>query len=944
VTPGIANWYASSCTECEAGCGILVKTREARPIKFEGNPKHAASQGGLCARGQASVLNLYDPDRLQAPLAPGRKNLASGTSWEDLDSKVVDKIRAARGKTRILMGETSSPSAWKAVTDFTSQLGAGVPVVWEPQGLDELLNAQDAAYGTRVAPRLRFDRANYVLSFGADFLGNWLNPVAFGKDFSKRKKLGAIASKKAEPLRFVAIESMLTLTGSNADRRLRVNSGGEVRAALAIAHELIVNQSKTRYSSDSSVRALLEAHSVSTVSKDLGIDASALKKVANELWADRGKSIVVGAGHGLKGAAGNALEVVVALLNSALENEGNTVDGTTTPFERRTNFEALTKLIRDMKAGAVDVLVISGVNPAYGLPKNAGFEEALAKVGTVVYVGTKFDETARLSDYVAAASHALEAWGDAEAQRDLFSIQQPTIRPLYNTRSFEETLMAWAKKLGMSGALVTSPTWHEFVKSNWKNTIYSNFSISAPFALFWESLLREGVFDGVAAKGSRELGTSRARSFDTSSLRSVAEWTAKNGGVTSEMTLVLYPKIGMYDGRSANNGWLQELPDPISKITWDNYAALSVATAKKLGVVEGDVLRLKTSSGELHVPAHVQPGVHDQVVALAVGYGRIGSGRVSENVGVNAYILASANAETLDLSGIPVTIEKTSKREKLAATQMHHRLEGRPIVREADYPEYVSNPKAGNPDGHPLVTLWQEHKYPGYRWGMAIDLSSCTGCGACVIGCQSENNIPVVGKKFVETGREMHWIRIDRYYNGSDDNPETVHQPMLCQHCENAPCETVCPVLATMHDDEGLNQQVYNRCVGTRYCANNCPYKVRRFNWFTFTEVAKPLHLAYNPDLTVRTRGIMEKCTFCMQRIRDGKDRAKDLGTTVVDGQVQTACQQSCPSDAIVFGNVNDKNSRIAKINADPRGYHVLEELNVKPSVTYLTKIRNKNA
>lgn len=944
ITPGIANWYASTCNECEARCGVLVKTREARPIKFEGNPKHAVAQGGLCARGQASVLNLYDPDRLQAPLAPSRKGSATGIDWADLDAKIVEKIRSSKGKVRILMAETPSPSTTKIVSEFASQAGAGEAVIWSPLGVDEFLEGQGAAYGSRTAPRLRFDRADYVLSFGADFLGTWLSPVGFNKDFSKRKKLGSMASgSRKEPVRFVALESNITLTGTNADERMRVPSGGELRAALAIAHEIIVSQGRSRFSGDSTVRALLESNSVNVVSKDLGLDAASLKKIANELWSARGSSIVVGAGHNLKGSAGRALEVVVALLNSALENEGSTIDGTVSPFVRRTNYDALAKLIGEIKAGAVDVLVIANVNPLYSLPKSAGLEEALSKVSTVVYVGDKFDETARAADYVAARSHALEAWGDAQAQDDLFTIQQPTIRPLYNTRSFEETLMAWAKKLGFSGPITSSATWHDYVRTNWKDSIYRSFSIATPFALFWESLLREGVFDGVAAKGSRELGSTRARSFNSSSLRLVSESLSKKGASANELKLVLYPKISIYDGQNANNGWLQELPDPVSKITWDNYASMSVAAAKKLGVVEGDVVKLKTESGELSVPAHVQPGLHDEVIALAVGYGRTGAGRVADGVGVNAYKLAVAK-DTLEMAALKVAVEKTGAREKLAATQMHHSLEGRPIVREASYKAYASNPAAGHPPEHPTFSIWPEHKFPGYRWGMAIDLNSCTGCGACVIGCQSENNIPIVGKKFVDTGREMHWIRIDRYYTGSVENPQVVHQPMLCQHCENAPCETVCPVLATLHDDEGLNQQIYNRCVGTRYCANNCPYKVRRFNWFTFTEVAKPMHLVYNPDLTVRTRGVMEKCTFCVQRIRDGKDRAKDMGVTAKDGDIQTACQQSCPSDAIVFGNINDKNSRVAKIAADPRGYHVLKELNVKPSITYLTKIRNNNA
>lgn len=933
VMPGIANWYASTCSECETGCGVLVKTRESRPIKFEGNPKHPTSQGGLCARGQASVLNLYDPDRLQGPLAPMRKGTAtSAIGWDELDSKIVEKLRSAHGKVRVLMGENSKPSTRKIIDEFCSTVGAGSPVVWEPQGLDEHLDGQSSAYGSRVAPHYHFDKADYVLSFGADFLGTWGNTVAYAKGFSRRKKLGSMAQAKKAPIRFVAIESSMNVTGANADTRYRVPSGSEVRAALAVAHELLGH---SRYAGDSSVRALLDAHSPAMVSKELGVDPSVFKKIAEELWAHRGASIVLGAGHSLKGSLGRALEVTVAFLNSMLENDGATIDGTAAVLPRRSSYAALAKLIGEMKAGAVDVLVIYGVNPAYALPKSADFEAAASKVGTVVYLGSKMDETAHLADYVASTSHALESWGDGQAEAGVYSIQQPTIRPLYNTRPMEETLLVWGKKMGASWA--SAPTWHEFLKANWKETVYREHGGAAPFVLFWESVLREGLVD--ARKGG-----AKARSFNTSSLRSVADAMAKAGVTGSELRLVVHPRVGLYDGRNANNGWLQELPDPVSKTTWDNHASFSVATAKKLSLREGDTVRLKTASGEIDLPAHIQPGLHDNTVMVAPGYGQSGAGRVADGVGVNAYRLASASADGFEASSVKVAVQKTGSKAEIAMTQLHHRMEGRPILKEALYEEYEKSPDAGNEKEGKLTTLWPKYNYPGYRWAMAIDLNSCTGCSACVIGCQAENNIPVVGKKFSGSSRGMHWIRIDRYYSGSDDNPEVSFQPMLCQHCENAPCETVCPVLATMHDDEGINQQVYNRCVGTRYCENNCPYKVRRFNWFTFTEVARPLNLVFNPDVTVRTRGVMEKCTFCIERIREGKDNAKDLGVSVADGEIKTACQQSCPSDAIVFGNINDKNSRVAKIAEDPRGYHVLEDLNTRPSITYLTKIRNKDA
>jgi len=934
VIPGIANWYASTCGECEAGCGILVKTREGRPIKFEGNPHHPSSEGGLCARGQASILNLYDPDRVQGPLAPGRKDVAQGINWEDLDAKVIERlqqVRANGGRVRVLMGESTSPSTNKIIQEFLAGFSGGKRVVFEPLNSEEVLAASELSYGTRAMPRYRLDKADMLVSFGADFLGTWGPTVEFNKKFSKNRKVGRNAEKGREKkmARYVAFESLMTLSGSNADERFRVKSGDEFKVAAALAHELIVAGGRSRFAGDSGVREALAPYAVTTVASQLGIPAEAFKKTATELWENRGRSLVFGGGHVVKGEAGIALEVVVNLLNSALESEGSTIDGAMGGSHAASSYTDFTKLVADMKAGQVDALLIVNRNPVYDLPKAVGFEEALGKVGLVVDLSMQFDETARKADYVAPTSHHTETWGDASPYAGVYSIIQPTIMPLHNTRSVEESLMVWAKGLKLSGAITGQSSWHEYVRTNWRENIQREVGSSAPFMVFWENTLREGV-----AISRKDGGGSR--SFMAGSLRTLPKL-----GWSNDVTLVLYPKVSVYDGRYANNGWLQELPDPVTRISWDNYASISPGFAKQLGVKEADVLRVKVGETTVEVPAHLQPGMHDQTVAIAIGYGRKSVGRVGNDVGVNAYALAVGTQRTLQMSGLLAKVEKTGRSVTLASIQKHSSAEGRPIVREASLKEYKHNPKAGNEEHEQLTTLWPKHEYPGYRWGMAIDMNSCTGCSACVVGCQSENNIPVVGKQFIASGREMHWLRIDRYYSGKVEQPETVYQPMLCQHCENAPCETVCPVLATMHDHEGLNQQVYNRCVGTRYCANNCPYKVRRFNWYTFTDVAPSLKLTFNPDVTVRTRGIMEKCTFCVQRIRQAKDYVKDHGRKVKDADLKTACQQSCPTDAIIFGNINDPESRVSQIAADPRGFQVLEELNTRPSITYLTKIRN---
>ncbi|MGE4233433.1 MAG: 4Fe-4S dicluster domain-containing protein [Bacteriovoracia bacterium] len=940
TTAGVSNWYASTCGECDSKCGVLVRTREGRPLKLEGNPSHPVSQGGLCARGQASLLNLYDADRLRTPIERSRGKTNQVLSWDDVDQKVIAKLKEVKqsgGSVRILTGELSSPTTEKLVREFTRSFSNASHIVYEPLAPEEVQNAQELSYGTSVLPRYRFDKANLIVTFGADFLGAWNAPVEHSKGYGKNKKIGGMkfGAKDSSPsvVKLITFESMMSLTGTNAEKRIRVRSGDELKVALALAHELILTEGKSKYAFDSEVRSALSAFSPSSVSKETGVSVEDLKAVAKDLWANRGSSIVLGGGSLAKGASGNGLEVVVNLLNSALENEGSTVDGTLSPASTKSSFSALDKLIKEMSTGKVDVLLVYQLNPVY-LFESLGFAEALSNVKFVATFATHMDETADKSDLALALSHHTETWGDSQPQKGVYAVQQPTIRPLHKTRGFEESLLVWFKYFGSLS--VTS--WLEYIKNNWKDMVHREYGVAASFPMFWESVLRDGFFDGVSARGERSLGSSRSRSFSTRSLR-VAVQAAKN--TESGVTLALYAPIGEYDGRHAHNVWLQELPDPVTKVTWDNYVMISQAHAKRLGVKQDDLVRVKVGSKSLELPAFIQPGMSDDSVAIALGYGRQGAGRSGSGIGKNGFALAQASEDGLILSGIVATVEKGSGKYPLATTQRHHSVEGRKIVREATLEEFKENPAAGNEEKEHLITLWPEHEYNTYRWGMAIDLASCTGCSACVIACQAENNVPTVGKKDVMMSREMHWLRIDRYYSGQVENPQTIHQPMLCQHCENAPCETVCPVLATMHNEEGLNQQVYNRCVGTRYCANNCPYKVRRFNWFTFSDKPEPGNLVYNPDISVRTRGIMEKCTFCMQRIRDAKDRAKDFDTRVKDGDLKTACQQSCPTDAIVFGDMNDKDSRVARLKEDPRGFRVLEELNVRPSITYLTKIRN---
>ncbi len=946
ITPGISTWYASQCGECSAGCGILIKTREGRPLKLEGNPAHPMSEGGLCARGQASILNLYDPDRLKGVVTISRSSgYKKDGAWKEADAKiqeVLTQTKAKGGKVRILTGAINSPSTRQLIGDFLAQYPEGKHVSFEGVSPEEIALAQELSYGQGLTPRYRFDQAKMVVSFGADFLGTYLSPVEFSKKFSKSKKV-----ESGTVSRFVCFESALSLTGTNADEYFPLKAGDELKVALALAHQLVVVD---HLSSDSEIASVLNPYSIDSVAEELGVPSDKLRAVARGLIENKRQGLVLGGA--VRGKNSVALQVVVNLLNSILENDGATVDYEISPsLQAQSSYADLLSLIDEMNQGKVDVLLIYKTNPVFQLPNSLGFASALKKVSFIVGISDRVDETARLCDLVCPDSHYLEAWNDVSSQKGLYGISQPAINPLYETRAFQDSLITW-------GAL-PAKSWHEYLKAQWGDKVQKAVGDTQPFEVFWEQALKKGFVDVNA--GKRE-AASASRSFKSVALKQIEGLADKSEG----LSLALYPSIALYDGRSANNPWLLELPDPVSKVTWENYLSISPELADELNIPltnEGEILRVEAGEKVLELPVHIQPKLHAKSVMVAMGYGRSEVGVVGYHIGVDVAGLQKADSNRIEWSGIPVKLTKTGKKTTLAITQGHHTINDgshdRPIIKESTLAAYLhpeeshseghgeGHGKGGHPEEEP--TLWPAHKYEGYRWGMAIDLTSCTGCSACVIACQSENNIPVVGKEQVIHGREMHWIRIDRYYSEERGNPKVVHQPMLCQHCENAPCETVCPTLATVHDDEGLNMMVYNRCVGTRYCSNNCPYKVRRFNFFDYYQNeqykkfnnVEPMNLAMNPDISVRSRGIMEKCTFCMQRIAEGKDHAKDESRRVIDGEVKTACQQSCPSDAIVFGDVNDPKSHISEIRKLKRGFYVLEDLNVKPQVTYLGKVRN---
>jgi molybdopterin-containing oxidoreductase family iron-sulfur binding subunit len=858
-------------------------------------------------------------------------------SWTQADSDIGQSLKTAGGKLRLLSGTIHGPARRRLIADFLSSFPGAKHITYDAVSEEETRTGQAVSYGEAVLPRYRFDKAEVLVLLGGDPLAGSHSPVEFARGFAAGRKI-----KDGSMSKVISFEPILSLSGSSADMHYQVKPEDLVKVALGLANELVVIQGRSAFAGNAAVVSALRPYSAAAVEKEVGLPEGSIKATAAELWRARGRGLVYAGGMGTNDRSAVWLQIAVNFLNSALENEGATVDGTLSPSNQsQGSFADVLNLIADMKAGRVEVLIIAGANPVYSLPAAAGFVEALRQVKKVVYLGDRVDETGELCDYVLPATHSLESWGDTEPQRGVFGLLQPAIGKIFDSRSFEDSLLAFARTARAGGLGNFSGAFNDYLKSVWRTEIYARYKLAGSFEDFWKNALRRGVFS--IRNGD---ATATPRRFKIESLVQVG----RPAKVDAPYRLTLWASGIQKEGRYQNNAWLLETPDPVSKITWDNFVSVAPKTAEALGLSESDVVKLSASGYEAEIPVHIQPGMHPEVVAVAVGWGRKKAGRYGDGVGTNAFGWGKIERNRFLTSALPVEISMTGKTNRLASVQAHHVMEGRPVVQEAALEEFRQNPKAGGPE-HPLdlphPSMWKPYEYKAEKWGMAIDLNACLGCNACVVACQSENNIPTVGKDQVARGREMHWIRIDRYYSGEPENPEVLHQPMLCQHCDNAPCETVCPTLATTHSADGLNQQIYNRCVGTRYCSNNCPYKVRRFNFFQYSHFydepgQSPLELVLNPDVTVRTRGIMEKCTFCVQRIREGRERAKELGKPLVDGAILTACQQTCPAEAIVFGNLNNPESRVARLAKEPRGYKVLDVLNTHPAVTYLTKIRNK--
>lgn len=962
IVPGVANYYATSIANGFDFASILVKTREGRPIKVENNT-YAKVNGGANARVQASVLSLYDSTRLQGPVAEGEE-----VDWDTLDTRVKAAIGAARtsGKQIALLTQTyASPSTSRLVEEFKALGGAVNHVTYDAISEDAALTAFENKYGERALADYDFEKADLIISFGADFLADWQGG-GYDSGYSK----GRIPSN-GKMSRHVQFEANMSLTGANADKRVPLTP---MFQKIAIAK-------------------LYAALNGSSVGGELGDAQRALDSVVAQIRKSKGKAVVV------SGIADVNVQAVVLAINEMLGSDA--FNPKTPRYTRQGSTQAVNTLIADMNSGKVGVLIMDGVNPMFTLPNAEAFKAGLEKVDTSVAFSTNWNETTEVVDYTAAANHYLESWGDLQLKKGQYSLMQPTIKELFDTRQFQSALLNW---------MGSDKNYYDYIKETWSTFVLNGGS--------WNKALQDGVFDSETAammSASKDAdpqimtapSEDKEEASDTmveeamtagasidAAVRSLAGTSSSEG-----MELVLYSEVSMGDGQQASNPWLQEFPDPITRVSWDNYVTVSKMDAESLGLtnwnvanggMNGSYAKLTVNGVSIDkVPVVVQPGQAKGSVGLSLGYGKTVGMKSEMQTGVNAYPLYQ------DFSNVQsVTIEKADGEHEFACVQLHKTMMGRgDIIKETtleifntkDHAEWNHVPQVSLDHQEvpaTSVSLWDDFdRSIGHHFNMSIDLNACTGCGACVIACHAENNVPVVGKAEVRRSRDMHWLRIDRYYSSEDSfeadntkkvefdglsgdkgslggfgeledpsvNPQVAFQPVMCQHCNHAPCETVCPVAATSHGRQGQNQMAYNRCVGTRYCANNCPYKVRRFNWFLYNNNDEfDFHMnndlgkmVVNPDVNVRSRGVIEKCSMCIQKTQKTILDAKRDGRVIADGEFQTACSSACNNGAIVFGDINDTESKVAELKEDDRMYHLLEHVGTKPNVFYQVKVRN---
>jgi MoCo/4Fe-4S cofactor protein with predicted Tat translocation signal len=894
VIPGRPLYFATAVPNSAIAMGVLVESHLGRPTKVEGNPDHPASLGATDALAQASVLDLYDPDRSQTLTYLGDIRPWSGFLGAAREALASQTAKGGAG-LRFLTGATTSPTLADQFHTVLQKFPAAKWHRYEPVGRHASLAGARQAFGEPIHTYYQIANADVILSLDADFLCSGPTSVRYAADFASRRR---VRGTQTAMNRLYVVESTATPTGAKADHRLPMRAADIEAFAAAVAAGVSASGVDTSGGSQMSS----------------GPHAKWIAALVKDLQQHKGTSVVIPGDH-----QSPAVHVLAHAINIALGNVGKTVIHTEAldpnPVD---DFESLRDLAADMDAGKVEMLVIVGGNPVYNAPVDFAFAQRMSKVKLRIHLGLYSDETSELCQWHIPEAHFLETWSDARTFDGSVTIMQPLIMPLYFGRSVHELLAAFGE--------TPNQTPYEIVKGYW------NRQHTGPdFEDWW----RKAVHDGIVANSALPARQVTFKGSATPPAKPAPD---------QAFEIVFRPDAHIFDGRFANNGWLQELPKPITTLTWDNAAIISPRTAERLNLQNEDLVDLLYRGRKVRAPIWLQPGHADDSVTVHLGFGRTSAGRVGNGVGFNAYALRTSDAPSFAYG---VEIVKVGGKFPLAVTQNHHAMEGRAVVIAGNIDEYRKNPafaKEAAEEPPKELTIYPGFKYEGYAWGMAIDQTACVGCNACMIACQAENNIPVVGKEQVLMRRAMHWIRVDSYYQGGIDNPETYFQPLPCMHCENAPCELVCPVQATNHSSEGLNDMVYNRCVGTRYCSNNCPYKVRRFNFFLYSDWTTPsLKMQRNPDVSVRSRGVMEKCTYCVQRINEAKIDSEKDGRKVRDGEIQTACQQVCPTQAIVFGDINDPASRVAKLKAEKLNYSLLAEVNTRPRTTHLAVLRNPN-
>jgi molybdopterin-containing oxidoreductase family iron-sulfur binding subunit len=975
ITPGLPVIYASTCRECPAGCGLHVKTREGRPVKLEGNPNHPVNRGALCARGEASLSRNYHPDRISSPMRRREDGEFEPLSWDEAIALLAGKIRAAGSGTYIL-GDDPGPTLSALIDEFAVTVGAGGRVVYEPFASESSREAVKIVFGVESEPLYDLSQADLVIAFGTDLLETWGSPVEQMRQFAEAR---AVDDPDKRAARFVSVSPRLSTTTSNADEWIPALPGSEGILALGLARAAIEAGAGTVEDREV-LGSLLAPHSPERVAERTGVDAATVKRLGRAL-VNAESPLALPPGVELTSRRATATAAAVLVLNHVTGAVGRGIQLLPQPetARRRARYREILTLVDAMKSGEVGVLLVHGTNPVFTLPPAAGFEEALDEVPFVVSFASMADETAARADLILPDHSPLESWGDAEPRPGVRSVLQPTVRPIFDTRALGDTLLDTAR--AVAGAVENLPT------GSYRQVVEASFAGSD-----WRATrARGGTFSRTEPLAEPELAPSAAR-------LDVSEPLLEGDGA---YVLLAYPHAFLYDGRSANLPHLQEIPDPATKLAWQSWAEISHATAKRLRVGRGDVLAIETNAGTIQVPAFPRGGIRDDVIAVPIGQGhtvghyaslagdqRDGGPRdAAESLKVGAprgaNVIAVLPAATDETGGrawltAKASVRATGTYQHLPSSQTTDNQRQRqlaelvPLTALSDASaeggaggEHGTDHGGGHEEGHhdPIVPFdprQDADEASAYRWGMSIDLDRCTGCSACIAACYTENNVSIVGEEEFARGRSMAWLRIERYIGDGDPHEQLLGNqpvvdrealgdtdvrplPMLCQHCGAAPCEPVCPVFATYHNPEGMNGMVYNRCIGTRYCSNNCSYKVRRFNFWDYSYRNWPgqLGLMLNPDVTVRGKGVMEKCTFCVQRVESARQTAKDEGREIRDGEVVTACQQACPTQAIAFGNLKDEGSRVSKQSADPaRGYHALHVLNTRPATTYLSKVR----